>query len=333
MTAVVTGASGHLGVNLIRSLLADGIEVRALVHRNRAPLRGLDVEIVAGDVTDPGALVAAFEGAEVVYHLAGVIVLGRDRGGAMRRVNVDGAAAAAHAAHRAAVGRFVLCSSIHSFDLGCDGGTVDESSPRVPPHSARHAPYDRSKADGERRVREEIALGLDGVIVHPTSVIGPWDFEPSRMGRVFLGMFERTLPALVDGSFDFVDVRDVAAGMRLAAERGAVGESYLLSGHRASVGDVAALAAKITGARPPRITIPNRAAALCAPLIEAFAGMAGSEPIYTRASIGILRNPPTVSRSKATRDLGYSVRSLEETIGDVYAWFAAGGRIEWVPDE
>ncbi len=333
MTAVVTGASGHLGVNLLRSLLATGTDVRVVVHRNRAPLRGLDVDVVTGDVADRAAMRSAFDGAETVYHLAGVIALGSDRDGRMQRVNAEGAAASAEAALQARVGRFILCSSIHAFDLEAAESPIDEQAARTPAESRRHAAYDRSKAEGERRVRAVIERGLDAVIVHPTSVIGPWDFEPSRMGRVFLGLFEGNLPALVGGAFDFVDVRDVAEGMQAAASRGTAGASYLLSAHRETIRGIAEIAGRITGRRPPRLTVPNRLAAAVAPAIQLVAGVTGSEPIYTRASIGIVHDPPSVSHAKATEELGYAPRPLVETISDTYQWFSSVGRIDWDPDE
>ncbi|MCJ7725370.1 MAG: NAD-dependent epimerase/dehydratase family protein, partial [Acidimicrobiia bacterium] len=182
MQAVVTGASGHLGANLIPLLRSQGAAVRVVAHRNVEAFEGAEVEVMRGDVLDRAGLESAFAGADVVYHLAAIISITGDPTGIVHRVNVEGAANAAEAARAVGVGRFVHCSSIHAFDLSIKAAVIDESSPRVPAGSAGHAAYDRSKADGERRVREVIAAGLDGVIVHPTSVIGPHDMEPSRMG-------------------------------------------------------------------------------------------------------------------------------------------------------
>ena len=224
MRITVTGATGHVGANLVRALLARGDQVRALIHRihrdNRS-LAGLDVERVAGDVLDPASLDRAFAGAEVVFHLAALISIQGDRGGLVPSVNVGGAKNAAEAALRAGVRRFVHTSSVHAFDL-TRGGVIDETSPRSDgPHLAA---YDRSKAAGERAVREVLARrGLDAVVVHPTGIIGPFDFEPSRMGRTLLGLRDRSLPSLVAGGFDFVDVRDVVQALLAAAERGRTG--------------------------------------------------------------------------------------------------------------
>ena len=321
MQTVITGASGHLGASLIAALLADGSRVRVVAHRNTAPFAGLDVEVADGDVLEPDGLRDLFAGADEVYHLAAVISISGDRDGMVHRVNVDGAGNAARAAREAAVGRFVHCSSIHAFDLHRDAAVVDEASPRVPAGSARHAAYDRSKADGERRVREVIANGLDGVIVHPTSVIGPGDFEPSRMGRFFLRLRDGGLPSLVRGGFDFVDVRDVAAGMIAAARRGRTGSSYLLSGRYLAVAELAAVAAQVAGFRPPRVVMPIALARLGLPFIAAAGRLRGVEPLYTGESLAALGLSALIDGGLAERELGYTVRPIADTVRAVYEDF------------
>jgi dihydroflavonol-4-reductase len=325
MTVVVTGASGHIGANLVRQLLARGDRVRALVHRNTRALEGLDVETVRGDVLDAESLRAAFTGAEVLYHLAAVISIVGDAHGKVRAVNVVGAENVARAALECGVGRMVHCSSVHAFDM-TRRGSIDETGPRVPDDAA-YAAYDRSKAEGERRVRAVIADGLDAVILHPTGVIGPIDFEPSRMGRVLLRLYRRSLPSLVAGGFDFVDVRDVAQGLIAAAKQGRGGESYLLSGHHRSITEVAAIAQGVTGKRPPRLTLPIGVVRLGVPLMRVIAAVTGSEPLYTAESLQALRGTCEIDSTKARRELGYSARSTVESVRDAYRWFADRGLI------
>jgi dihydroflavonol-4-reductase len=322
MQAVITGASGHLGASLIPALLDEGTKVRVVAHRNTAPFEGLDVEVVRGDVLEPSTLAAAFEGADEVYHLAAVISITGDPTGTVHRVNVGGATNAAQAALDAGVGRFVHCSSIHAFDLRSGASVIDESSPRVPAESPRHAAYDRSKAEGERRVRVVIAEGLDGVIVHPTSVIGPGDQEPSRMGRFFLRLRDGGLPSLVKGGFDFVDVRDVAAGMIRAARRGRTGRSYLLGGRHMTVTGLAGVAAAVAGIRVPKVALPVGVARLGLPFIAAFARLRDVEPLYTGESLDILGLSARVDHGLAERELGYTVRPIAETVRAVYEDFA-----------
>jgi len=321
MKAAVTGASGHLGVNLLRSLIASGAEVRAVAHRNTTPLEALDVDVVMADVLDPESLDRAFEGTDVVFHLAAVISIAGDPTGIVHKVNVDGAGNAAEAALRTGVDRFVHCSSIHAFDMSLGTDVIDESSPRVSEGSPNHGAYDRSKADGERRVREVIATGLDGVIVHPTGVVGPWDHEPSRMGQFFQRVRDRRLLSLVSGGFDFVDARDVSIGMMSAAERGRTGTSYLLGGHPVSVTELAAMAGEAAGVRPPRLTLPRWMARLGVPLIGAAARIRKMEPLYTSESLDALALSSRIDHGLASRDLGYTVRPLAETVHDLYTWF------------
>jgi len=254
MKFIVTGASGHLGANVVRALIATGETVRAVDVRPGAALAGLDVEFMKGDVLEPAMLESAFVGADFVLHLAARISTAGDPDGSVRRVNVDGVRNVAEAALRAGVRRVVHCSSLHAFDVGATRGPVRENSPRA---SAAALPaYDRSKAAGEDELRRVIDRGLDAVIVNPSGIVGPVDPEPSRLGRVLLAMFRGRMPIAVRGAFDWVDVRDVSAALLAAAERGRTGENYLLGGHRASVAELGRVAAEVAGRRPPRVVAP-----------------------------------------------------------------------------
>jgi dihydroflavonol-4-reductase len=328
MTVVVTGASGHLGANLVRELLERGERVRALV-RSRDPeaLLGLDVEQVEGDVEDRGSLEAAFDGAEIVYHLAAVISIVGDPDGTVERVNVEGTENVARAALARGVRRMVHTCSVHAFNMRPRDEPVSEQTERCVCTPGVHNAYDRTKAEGERRVRALIEEGLDAVIVHPTGVIGPWDFKPSRMGQVFLSLYRRKLPSLVDGGFDFVDVRDVIQGMIGAAEKGRTGESYLFSGSYRRVGELARMAEQVTGVRPPRFESPMWLARVGAPFMELAAKVTGAEPLYTAESLEALRANSRLDNTKARTELGFAPRATQESVLDVYRWFAGHGRI------
>lgn len=226
---------------------------------------------------------------------------------------------AAEAALRAGVRRFIHTSSVHAFDL-TRGGLIDETSPRS--ESPHLAAYDRSKAAGEIGVREVVARGLDAVVVHPTGVIGPFDFEPSRMGRMLLQLRDRSLPSLVDGGFDFVDVRDVVAVLLAAAERGRTGERYLAAGNWVSVADLARAAAAITNIPPPRLVVPVALARVGVPFAAAWGWMTKKEPLYTSESLSTLAHTARISSAKAASELDYHARPLEETLRDTYAWHA-----------
>jgi dihydroflavonol-4-reductase len=324
MITVVTGATGHIGANLVRALIASGRRVRCVVREERAALADVDVECVEADVRDAASLRGAFRGAATVFHLAAVISIDGDRHGLVAATNVDGARNAAEAALACGVRRLVHCSSIHGFEQNGPAATVVESTPRA--FSARHA-YDRSKAAGERAVREVAARGLDAVIVHPTAVIGPFDFEPSRMGRVLLDLYRRRLPSLVPGGFDWVDVRDVVAGLLGAETHGRPHESYLLSGRYASLAELARLAADVTGVPAPRWCTPVWLARAAAPFSTTLGRVRGREPLFTGESLDALAMGTQVDCAKARRELGYSLRDLRTTLRDTYAWFAETDRL------
>mgnify|MGYP003593927892 CR=1 FL=1 len=329
MRVVVTGATGHVGSNLVRALIERGDQGRVLVRGRETALAGLELERVAGDVRDADSLRRAFAGAEIVYHLAAMISISGDPYGHVRAVNVDGTRRVAEAALACGARRMVHCSSVHAFDLyqrGGGGETIDEQWPRVP-DAASHFAYDRSKAAGERALREVMARGLEAVIVHPSGAIGPFDFGPSRMGRVLLGLYHRSLPSLLAGSFDFVDVRDVVGGMIAAGERGRAGENYILAGDVLSLQALARLAHEVTGVRPPRLRAPMWLAHVGVPFVEAAGRILRQEPLYTRESLAVLASRGRFSWAKAGRDLGYAPRPMSETVRDTYAWFEQAGML------
>jgi dihydroflavonol-4-reductase len=323
---VVTGASGHLGGNVVRALVATGASVRAVDVRRGAALQGVDVEFVEGDVLDPSALQKAFAGAEFVLHLAAKISIAGDPDGSVRRVNVDGVRHVADAALAAGVRRLVHCSSLHAYDVGSIAGPVREDGRRATDSSL--PAYDRSKAAGEDELRRVVDQGLDAVILNPSGMFGPVDPEPSRMGRVLLAMFRGRMPVTVRGAFDWVDVRDVAAALIAATEQGRRGENYLVGGHRASVTDLARLAAEVSGRTPPRVAAPLAPVQLAARAALRLAGpRRAGRLLLTPESLHALATDPVVDCSKAAAELGYRPRPLGETVGDLYAAFVAEGRL------
>lgn len=329
MRVVVTGATGHVGSNLVRALLRQGDHVRVMVRGPARSLDGLEVERVSGDVRDEASLRAAFEGAEIVYHLAAVISITGDPSGMVRAVNVDGTRRVAEAALAVGVRRLVHCSSVHAFDLYRPDitGPIDETWHRVP-DAASHFAYDRSKAAGERALREVIDRGLEAVILHPSGIVGPYDFGPSRMGRVLLGLYHRKLPSLIEGGFDFVDVRDVVGGLMAAADRGRPGENYLVTGHFLTVPALARVAEGITGVKPPRLTVPIWLCRVGVPFAAAYGWARKQEPLYTSESLAVLETHGRFDWGKAQRELGYTARSTEDTVRDTYAWFDAAGMLK-----
>jgi dihydroflavonol-4-reductase len=325
MTVVVTGATGHVGANLVRTLIAQGRPVRCLVHLNSRPIDGLDVEKVDGDVSDPDSLYRAFQGADVVYHLAARLSLSMDDWPTLEAVNVEGTRHVIAACLRAGVGRLVYFSSIHALEQAPLSVPVDESRPLVT--SRRCPPYDRSKAAAEKVVRLAIEQGLDAIIINPTAIIGPHDYEPSYFGEALLRLARHNLPALVTGGFDWVDVRDVVSGAMFAEARAPQGAGYLLSGHWVSMCDIAAGVAEITGVPASRFVCPLWLARVGVPVIKGISRLNGRRPLYTDVSLRALQSNRRISHAKATRELGYLPRPFRETLFDTLRWFEENGQL------
>lgn len=328
---VVTGASGFAGGNLLRALLEErrqgrlAAPIRALVRRDLQAVAGLEVELVEGDVTNPDTLMRAFTGAEVVYHLAGSISLEMDHWEAVEKINVGGTRNVVEACLRCNVRRLVHFSSIHALVQEPLDQPVDEDSPRVDSPSA--PPYDRSKAAAEHVVRAGIERGLDAVILNPTGIIGPYDFKPSFFGDGFVWMARGVLPVLIEGGFDWVDVRDVALGAIAAARLAPPGSCYLLGGHWHSVREIAEMATAITHRPRPLVYAPMSLAQAAAPLVETLTHLARLRPIFTRATARALQSNRHISHARAARDLGYCPRPFAETLADTLAWFQETGRL------
>jgi len=320
---VVTGAAGHLGACLVRSLQARGQEVGALIHRDRRALDGLDVEVIPADVTDLKSLLRAFSGADMVYHTAAYISISMGEGQKLDEINVLGTRNVVEACLRCGVRRLVHVSSIEALDCELLSTPVDESRPLIQGGSA--SPYACSKAASERQVREGMSRGLDAVILYPTALIGPYDYRQGFPNAGLLTICEGRLWALVEGGFDWVDVRDVAEGILRAADRAPAGARYILSGHWASLHDLAELAQEVTGAPVPRLVFPMWMARIGAPFAAGACRLMGRRPLYTSAALIPLSGNHNISHARATRELGYRPRPLQQSVVETLHWFETRG--------
>jgi dihydroflavonol-4-reductase len=326
MVTAVTGASGHLGGNLVRALLAVGRPVRVLARADRRAFEGLGVQVVEGDLSDASALSALADGVDTVFHLAGRISIVGAEGGLVEKTNVDGVRGIIRACTRAGVRRLVHCSSIHAFDTHPNDRVIDET--RALALGSGHAPYDRSKAEGQAAVLQAVREGLDAVIINPGAIVGPFDFKPSRMGSVFLDIFHGRLPMLIDGGYNWVDARDVAAGAIAAAEKGRRGDCYLLTGHWVHIADVARIIGAVTGRNTARAAAPIWLAAAASWFSLGWGRVTGTTPKFTPAAITAIQSHRTISHEKAAQELGYAPRPFEETVRDTMEWFRVAGMLE-----
>lgn len=319
MTVFVTGASGHLGNVLVRLLLEQGHTVRVLLRSPEPPaLAGLEVEPVYGDLFDRAALRAGCDGAERVFHSAAQIsTLNRDLK-EVQRVNVEGTRNMVEAALDAKVARFVYVSSVEALDLNDPGELVAGDNFSID-HNVMG--YGRTKALATKVVLEAIReRGLPGVIGIPSALIGPYDFGSSRtveMVRLFL---DRKLPGYIDGGFDFVDVRDVAEGLMLAATAGEIGGCYLLTGRLISYYQITEILERVSGVPMSHLKVPYWLAIPYTYVATWIGTLAGKLPLYTPNSLKILQTWPIFDLAKSSAELGYRPRPIEETLTDTVAW-------------
>ncbi|HEY5281546.1 MAG TPA: NAD-dependent epimerase/dehydratase family protein [Polyangia bacterium] len=326
LPAVVTGASGHIGANLVRALLGQGRRVRALVHRQTKGIDGLPVEVLHVDLLDKEALLRACVGAGTVFHLAGKISAGWEDDDLVSTTNVTGTSHVIEACLAASVRRLVHFSSIQALDCGPGRATLDETCDLVAPDDRSRGVYDRAKAEAERLVLSAAEGGLDAVVVNPTGVLGPFDFQPSPMGEVLVKLGQGRLPALVAGAAcDFVDVRDVVAGALACERTGRRGERYILSGTRLSLVQLAHKWAIATTRAAPKFAVPMGLARVGAPFASTWARWRGRRPLYTSESLRVLRSLRPVVSGKAASDLAYRPRPIEETLRETHAWMKTQG--------
>ena len=283
------------------------------------------MQVIEGDISDPAALRALTDGAETMFHLAGRISIVGSEGGLVEKTNVVGVRNVLHACRETGVRRLVHCSSIHAFDTNPREQVIDET--RKLALDPGHAAYDRSKASGQQAVLEAAGEGLDAVIINPGAIVGPFDFKPSRMGAVFLDISHRRLPMLIDGGYNWVDVRDVCQGALAAEKKGRRGEAYLLTGHWVHICDVSRTISRLTGRKTPQVAAPLWLASAASWFSLGWGRFRGTTPKFTPAAIEAISSHRHISHEKATRELGYTARPFEETVRDTLEWFRQAGML------
>ncbi len=316
---LITGATGHIGNTLIRTLLARGEKVRALipVGESRESISGLAIETQEGDALHPDAVSESMRGVEGVFHLAGVISILPGENSTLHRVNVEGTKNVVRAA-LAQGKRLVYTSSIHALQR-VESGAIDE---RIPydmnnPYGA----YDRSKAEATLAVLDAAQNGLDAVVVCPTGVIGPYDFRGSLMGSLIRDAALAKPMLYVDGAYDFVDARDIADGLIAAMQKGRRGESYILSGHKISIRYLLETVRELGGRDFFQMKIPLALAKFAATLAPTYYRLARATPRFTPYSLEVLQSNADIRHAKATAELGFAPRPLSESIRDAMAWY------------
>jgi dihydroflavonol-4-reductase len=323
--SLVTGATGFVGAAVARALLAAGLPVRVLARprSDRRNLVGLDIEIAEGSLEDTVSLMRAVAGCRYLFHVAADYRLWVPDPAAMFRANVDGTRELMLAALAAGVERIVYTSSVATLGLVA-GGVADEATPSG--IGQMIGPYKQSKFAAEAAVQALIAeRGLPAVIVNPSTPVGPGDVKPTPTGRIIVEAAKGKMPGYVDTGLNLVHVDDVAAGELLAAERGTIGERYILGSENLSLAEILGAVASAVGRRPPSLKIPYAMILPIAAGAEMMARLTGREPFTTLDGVRMSRKKMYFSSAKATAELGYAPRPARDAITDAIAWFEANG--------
>jgi dihydroflavonol-4-reductase len=306
-------------------ILDEGRSVRVLVRNDLRAVDGLDVETTQGDVTDLDSLMKLTRGVKTVFHLAAKISIVGPEGGSVEKINVQGTKNVIEACRRNKVKRLVHFSSIHAYRSHPVTELIDETRPLA--LGMDEFVYDRSKALGQVEVLRAVEDGLNAVIVNPAACLGPHDYKPSRMGEVLLDLYHNRYPALVDGGYNWVDARDVAWCALAAEKKGRTGQAYLASGHWYHVCDVARIIEKLYGRKTPCHATPIWLCMVPAYFVLWYSSIMNVTPKFTPYAMKTLKSHRIISHEKATRELGYRPRPIEETIRDTLAWFGTQGKL------
>ena len=326
MKVALTGAAGHLGAALLQELTKRNIPVKALIRGNDIRCcTGLPVEIIKGDLHQPETLPKLMQDCDVVIHCAALISVNGDPYGLIHKTNVEGTQRVVDNAIQCGIKRFIQISSIHAFKQHPSLEVLNEQREQV---DEKAFAYDRSKLAGQK-----IALAanskMEVLVIHPTSIIGPFDFKPSLMGQVIIDMHKGRLPFIFNGGFDFCDCRDVAHAIVNATTRGEAGQAYLLGGKWHSLKQLAQFLSAASSKRTNPVTLPYFAARLGLPVVKLIGAWQKKEPLYTIEALDALfTGNRFISSDKAKAALDYTCRPFEETIQDTFQWFTNNGYLD-----
>jgi dihydroflavonol-4-reductase len=325
-TALVTGASGFVGSAVARQLIEAGYAVRVLVRptSDTRNVAGLPVDIRHGALEDKASLSSALKGATHLFHVAADYRLWVRDPAAMFRANVDGTRALMEEALAAGLERIVYTSSVATIGLYADGTPADETTPSR--YEDMVGPYKQSKFRAEEEVRRLVAeRGLPAVIVSPSTPIGPRDVKPTPTGRLIVEAASGKMPAFVDTGLNLVHVADVAEGHLAAADKGRIGERYILGGENMSLAGILTEIAALSGKKPPLMRLPIAAVVPIAIVAGGIARFTGKEPFVTLDGLRMARKKMYFSSEKAIAELGYRARPAREALAEAIEWFRAAG--------
>ncbi len=324
--AFVTGGTGFVGANLVRLLLEQGYAVRALVRPSSRldNLRGLAIETVVGDLSDPG-IVEHLKGCQVLFHVAAHYSLWRSDREALYRSNILGTRNILAAARQAGIERTVYTSSVAAIGVSEDN-PADETYQS--PLEKLIGSYKKSKFLAEQEAQQAAQAGQDVVIVNPSTPIGPWDRKPTPTGDIILRFLRRQMPFYLETGLNLIDVRDVAHGHLLALKRGQTGDRYILGNENLTLKAMLEQLADLTGLPAPKYTVPAWIPLSAAWVDEHLLAPLGKVPSIPLAGVQMAQQQMYYDASKAVRDLGLPQTPIQIALKDAVDWYRTHGYID-----
>ena len=325
--ALITGGSGHVGANLTRELIDQGIKVRCIdFDKDHKAFEGLDIELIPGSVTDKESLDPIFNNVDMVFHTAAIISLERRNKNLIRLVNVEGTRNVCEAALKHRVKRLIHFSSVDAFTRYPLDEPLLEDRPLI--ENKNSVPYDLSKADAQRIVLDYCEQGLDASIIHPSGVYGPHDYKPSLFGQTFIDIANGKRQFNINVGYDYVDVRDLCKTAVACVEKGKSGQNYIVSGHYMDFTYLSEIVSQELGRKLLKLTLPMFTLYLGLPFYFIQSRVTGKPQALTIDSIHTIKvQNKNIPGELAKEELGHSPRGIDETLKDTVKFFKDVGEI------
>lgn len=326
MRALVTGATGFVGSHVVRRLIERGVEVSCLIRPQspREALAGLRVKTVVGSLTDRSSLESAVQGIDLLFHVAADYRFWVPDPKVMHDVNVGGTIRLLEAAITSGVRRIVYTAS--AVTVACTSERAGTETDFLAPEVCQSI-YQRTKVLAEQAVWGLIRSGAPITIVNPSTPIGAMDRRPTPTGRLIVDFLNGRLPAYLDALFNWVHVSDVGMGHWLAAEKGRIGERYILGHENLLLGDFLQILSQVSGRPAPRMKIPYAVAWMAGAVGELTGRLSGREPRATLDGVRMASIPMRYDSSKAIKELGFPQTPLRTAATEAVEWFHTHGYV------
>lgn len=320
MKTLVTGGSGFVGYWVARKLHEAGCQVKAMVRGNPpAHLAQLPIEFCQGDLRNRESLQQALQDCDRLFHVAAHYSLWEKNPQIFYDINVEGTRNLLELALQAGISKVVYTSSVATLKVNSDGSLSNENSKASIDDIIGH--YKRSKYLAEHVAMEFVADGLPIVIVNPSAPIGPCDVKPTPTGKIIVDFLKGKMPAYLDTGLNLVAVEDVASGHLLAAEKGKIGQRYILGNQNLLLVEILQMLAKITGRKAPRIQMPYWVAYTAGMVSETLARCTGKPPAVPLDGVRMAKKKMFFDASYAQKELGFSPTPVEQALERAVAWF------------